>query len=81
MYVGDPRGEIGAIVRKKQCGYVVEVGDSQGLAGRIRSFADDPESAAGRGAAAYAVYQEHYRSALQLERWHKVLSRLEKRAA
>lgn len=81
LYVGDPRGEVGGMVRKKQCGHVVEIGDSQGLAGRIRSLAEDPESVAALGSAAYAVYQEHYRSALQLERWHKVLSRLEKRAA
>jgi len=81
LYVGDPRGEIGGMVRKKQCGYVAEIGDSQGLAGRIRSLAENPESAAARGAAAYAVYQEHYRSELQLERWHKVLSRLERRVA
>ena len=76
LYIGDPRGEIGTMVRKGQCGQVVGIGDSERLGGAIRELAGDPALASGMGQAALRVYDRFYRSEMLFGQWRKVFDKL-----
>lgn len=81
LYIGDPGGEIGTVVKKEQCGQVVAVGDSEGLARGIREFASHPVLASTMGQASLRVYERFYRSEVLFGQWREVFDKLRERLA
>jgi glycosyltransferase involved in cell wall biosynthesis len=73
LYIGDPGGEIPAILARAQCGFTVAPGDAAGLAGRIRDLAADSHAAAALGARARMLAETEFAKARALEEWRKVI--------
>jgi glycosyltransferase involved in cell wall biosynthesis len=42
VFIGDTRGDVARLIRDHDCGVVVGVGDSEGLASQLRTLAADP---------------------------------------
>jgi colanic acid biosynthesis glycosyl transferase WcaI len=73
IFVGDPDGEVGQIVAANLCGYAIRIGDSEGLAQRIRSFKRDPSLRLRMGENARSVFCEKFDRPRGVSEWKSVL--------
>ncbi len=73
IFIGDPEGEIGSIVREAQCGTCVRQGDGEGLAQAIAALRDDPALRERMGANARRVFEERYDRAIAVGQWRQLL--------
>jgi glycosyltransferase involved in cell wall biosynthesis len=60
IYVGPAAGGVYDIVSAGSCGTVLVNGDAAGLAGAVRSYADDPDRRRAQGSAARKLFEERY---------------------
>ena len=73
VLIGDPQGEIGALIRDCECGAVVEQGDAAGLAETIARLHRDPALRAKWGANARRLIEKEYSKRRAFELWGSVL--------
>ena len=74
IFIGDPAGELGSIVREAQCGMCVRQGDGEGLAGAITMLRDDSALRERMGANARRVFAERYDKAIAVAAWRSLLA-------
>jgi len=73
LFVGDPEGEIGTIVREAECGICVRQGDVAGLASAIVTLRDDPALRARMNGNARRVFESSYDKRIAVECWRRLL--------
>ena len=73
IFIGDPEGEIGGIVREHACGIVVRTGDADALVQAILRLEADPEVRRTMGARARAMLEAECGIRLALERWRALI--------
>ncbi len=73
LYGGDPRGEIGGLLLKENCGEVVRAGEGQKLAARIREWADNPSLLKQMGERARLFFEQHLDQPIRLKAWRETL--------
>jgi glycosyltransferase involved in cell wall biosynthesis len=73
IFIGDPEGEIGSVVREAECGMCVQQGDAEGLAQAITALRDDSALRERMGANARRVFEERYDRRITVERWRRLL--------
>jgi glycosyltransferase involved in cell wall biosynthesis len=76
LFVGDPDGEIGGILRQHQCGHAVAIGDSEALARHILELRDSSQQLNELGANARRLFETDYTEGRGGHEWTKLLSRL-----
>ncbi len=76
IFIGDPEGEIGRILRKTDTGIVVAEGDGAGLASAIRDLASDPQRCEAMGKRARALFEETYDLAFAVDAWQEAIHSL-----
>lgn len=75
IFVGDPDGEIGRLVRTHECGIVVASGDGAALADAIVQLRDAPLRCRELGGRARAAFEGSWDRPLALARWRGILRR------
>ena len=73
LYVGDPNGEIGSIIRSADCGFGVGVGEAVPAAEFLRALIANPARADQLGRNARRVFDEHYDRRFALASWRRVI--------
>ncbi len=73
-FVGDPCGEVGALVKRFRCGFSVEVGADAELAARIAALADDRTDCIEMGQRARVAFDEHFDLDRAASKWIQVLA-------
>jgi colanic acid biosynthesis glycosyl transferase WcaI len=73
IFVGDPRGDVADLLRERDCGVAVAVGDSQGLANELRRLRDDRGRLEGMGRRARQVAVEHFSGEQAASAWLQFL--------
>ena len=73
IFIGDPDGEIGSIVREAQCGVCVKEGDAGALARAISELRDDVRLRERMGANARRVFDERFDMPIAVGRWRRLL--------
>lgn len=73
LHVGDPGGEIAAILGSAQAGFTVPTGNSAMLARRIVEFASAPALCETFGLNARRAFEERYHQRIAFELWKRVL--------
>jgi|SRR5262245_20148960 len=73
LYVGDPGGEIGSIIRSADCGFCVGVGEAGPAAEFLRALIGDPVRAEQLGCNARRIFDERYDKRFALASWHRVI--------
>jgi glycosyltransferase involved in cell wall biosynthesis len=73
IFIGDPDGEIGSIVREAQCGVCVKEGDAGALARAITNLRDDVRLRERMGANAKRVFDERFDMPIAVGRWRRLL--------
>ena len=73
IFIGDPEGEIGSVVREVDCGICVEQGDVAGLVEAITVLRDDPQLRERMGSNARRVFEERYDKLIAVEQWRRLL--------
>ena len=76
IFIGDPDGEVGRVIRRAECGRLVTVGDSQALVESIRELAAEPELRALMGARARKILCEEFSLRRAIERWLVVIEEI-----
>jgi len=76
LYVGDPKGELGGLVTKWQCGYAMRPGESELLAARIRELARDAGAVERMGLNARRLYEREYRADALMNKWRELLTEI-----
>jgi glycosyltransferase involved in cell wall biosynthesis len=74
IYVGDPDGEIGSIVRRFKCGIAVRTGDSRGLADAISHLAGNPSLCRALGDNARSAFEANWDRTLAAAKWAELLA-------
>ena len=74
VFIGDPAGEVAAVVATKDVGISVRSGDAPGLCQALRALRDDEERRISMGTRAREVFEERYTLAAAVARWREVLS-------
>jgi len=74
LFVGARDGELARIIRSYDCGFVIEPGDSEELAARIRELANDRDLARAIGLRGRRLYDERFAPRIALESWERVLT-------
>ncbi len=73
IFIGDPDGELASIIKRHECGHVVQAGDGESLAHIIRRLRDRPEERGRLGANARALFEREYDAPLAFARWDRLL--------
>lgn len=76
LFVGDVDGEIAMALRRHQCGYSVEPGESQALARYILQLSANTSECQLMGARARRAFEANYEKQTTLDRWEAVLQRV-----
>ena len=74
LFVGSPEGELARIIRRHDCGIVIEPGDGEELARCIRELSNDRDRARGMGQRGRKLYEERFAPAIALAAWERVLT-------
>lgn len=74
LFVGALDGELAAIIRAHDCGFVIETGDSEGLAARIRELSQDREHARAMGQRGRRLYEEKFAPLIAFASWERILT-------
>ena len=74
IFIGDPDGEIGEVIRSAECGFVVREGDVAGLVSAIETLIRDADLRAKMGRNARRVFEERYDKAIAVDTWRRLLS-------
>jgi glycosyltransferase involved in cell wall biosynthesis len=74
LFVGSAEGELARIIRKYECGIVIEAGDGAGLARCIRDLAQSPERARAMGRRGRLLYDTRFAPAIAMAAWEKILT-------
>ena len=74
IYVGDPDGEIGSIVRLFNCGIAVRNGDRHGLAEAISRLAANPHLCRTLGNNARSAFEANWNRAIAAAKWADLLA-------
>jgi glycosyltransferase involved in cell wall biosynthesis len=69
LYIGDPDGDVGRMIREHSCGICVSIGESARLAAQLRSLRDDPSRLAAMGRNARRLALERYTSEHAVAAW------------
>jgi len=80
LHIGDPGGEIAAILESAQAGFTIPVGNPDLLAQRILEFATAPSLAATCGINARKAFDQSYEQHIAFEQWKRVLLGVDARA-
>ena len=81
LFIGDPDGEIGSIVRETECGLCIAQGDVKGLAEALSSLRDDPETCERMGRNARRAFEVRFDKTIAVGAWRSLLHALERKAA
>jgi glycosyltransferase involved in cell wall biosynthesis len=73
IFVGDPYGEIGSIVREAECGVCVAQGDVKGLAEAITRLRDDPSIRERMGRNARRTFELRFEKSIGVAAWRSLL--------
>lgn len=76
IFIGDPEGEIGSIVREARCGLCVEQGDSPALAAAITTLRENPALRDEMGRNARRLLEERFDMPLAVATWRSLLDSL-----
>jgi colanic acid biosynthesis glycosyl transferase WcaI len=74
IYIGDPDGEIGSIVRRFNCGVAVKAGDGRGLAEAISRLAANPELCRALGNNARSAFEANWNRTIAAGKWADLLA-------
>ena len=73
IFIGDPKGEIGAEIRAANCGLCVHQGDVEGLVAAIRDLRDSAELRERMGQNARRILDERFDKPIAIECWRTLL--------
>jgi colanic acid biosynthesis glycosyl transferase WcaI len=76
VIIGASDGELGTLVRRHDCGVVVEPGNAQGLADLLIQLAGEPQSLTAMGKAARALLDARFSRARALDGWRRLVGEL-----
>jgi colanic acid biosynthesis glycosyl transferase WcaI len=74
LFVGAPDGELARIIQSNECGFIIEPGDGEALASRIRELAGDRDRARAIGLRGRRLYDERFAAHIALSSWERVLT-------
>ncbi|HSY49657.1 MAG TPA: glycosyltransferase family 4 protein [Thermoanaerobaculia bacterium] len=74
LFVGAPEGELARIIKSHACGFIIEPGDGEGLARRIRELAGDRDGARAIGLRGRRLYEEMFAPSIAFASWERVLT-------
>jgi glycosyltransferase involved in cell wall biosynthesis len=74
LFVGAPDGDLARIILTHDCGYVIEPGDGDTLAARIRELANDRDRARAIGERGRRLYDEQFAPRIALASWERLLT-------
>lgn len=74
LFVGAPEGELARIIQSNECGFIIEPGDGEALAGRIRELAGGRDRARAIGSRGRRLYEERFAPFIALSSWERVLT-------
>lgn len=77
LFIGDPEGEIGRIVREADCGAAVGIGQGQALAGQIRHLYESSELRTRWGSNARTLLEERFDRKIALTAWDDLLQHID----
>jgi colanic acid biosynthesis glycosyl transferase WcaI len=76
LIIGAGDGELGTLVRRHDCGFVVEPGNARAVADLLTRLAGEPQSLRAMGKAARALLDAQFSRARALESWRKLIGEL-----
>jgi len=76
IFIGDPEGEIGTILREADCGICVTQGDVDGMVAAIMRLRDDAQLRERMGRNARAVFDRRFDKTRAIEAWRSLLKSL-----
>jgi glycosyltransferase involved in cell wall biosynthesis len=74
IYIGDPDGEIGSIVRRFNCGVAIRSGDGRGLADAISHLAANPNVCRALGKNARSTFEANWNRTIAAGKWADLLA-------
>jgi glycosyltransferase involved in cell wall biosynthesis len=74
LFIGNKNGEIPQILRKAQCGFLVETGDAEEASRIIRELADHKETCRDLGRRARALFDQRFDAKLAMITWETVFA-------
>jgi colanic acid biosynthesis glycosyl transferase WcaI len=74
IYIGDPEGDIGSVVRRFNCGVAVRAGDGRGLAEAIRHLAANPDLCRALGNNARSAFEANWNRPIAAGKWADLLA-------
>ncbi len=78
IFIGDPEGEIGRILRKTDTGIVVPEGDGLALAQAVRALANDPQHCEAMGRRARTLFEATYDLPFAIDAWEQAIRSLDR---
>jgi colanic acid biosynthesis glycosyl transferase WcaI len=76
VIIGASDGELGTLVRRHNCGFVVEPGNVRGLADLLTGLVGEPHALSAMGKAARALLDAQFSRARALESWQRLIDEL-----
>jgi len=73
IYIGSRDAELPKLIVQHDCGFVVAMGDGEGLARAIRTLANDRQLAAEMGRRGRALHEARFAPELALAHWEQIL--------
>jgi glycosyltransferase involved in cell wall biosynthesis len=73
VFIGDPEGDVGRLVRENHCGIAVRVGEGERLAAELRALRNDPERVSTMGERGRQLALERFTSEHAVASWLSLL--------
>jgi UDP-N-acetylmuramyl pentapeptide phosphotransferase/UDP-N-acetylglucosamine-1-phosphate transferase/glycosyltransferase involved in cell wall biosynthesis len=74
IYVGEPEGDLGSVVRRLNCGIALRSGDGRGLAEAISGLAANPDLCRALGNNARSAFEANWNRTLAAGKWADLLA-------
>lgn len=81
IFIGNPDGEIGSVIREAECGICVAQGDVRGLAEAISRLRTDPETRERMGRNARRALELRFDKSIAVAAWRSLIHGVEQKSA
>jgi glycosyltransferase involved in cell wall biosynthesis len=77
VFIGDPDGEVSQLLKREQCGFTLQPGDTAGLVAILDRMRQNTAERLSMGQRGYAAFQRQYTADRGAEKWLRVLTDIE----
>lgn len=76
IFIGDPNGEIGRVIKEEACGFVAKIGDKQAVENYLVQLVESKEWRGKMGINARLAFENRFSKSIAVKKWQDIITKV-----